>query len=220
MIREDTAFNPYTEDPFQIESKLFSVQTDKKNKNVQKINSNSLHIPLVNITEINMVLNQNIEGGKLNSAPYKKILDIQGVYPRWMGIGNLSSSTESINSLFFLGDSELENNLNVAPGFPKVNLKSDELIISENFAKYFGLQDKVNVELFNPNAKLNMTFDILQWTGTKNTTVLENILFNETAPEEGDQTKAQGILESFGFDPNVTVKQFSEKTKISSLLEG
>jgi len=53
-------------------------------------------------------------------------LDILGVYPRWLGIGNLSRQNENatlnLNTVFNLGDSDKENRLGVAEGFVNFTL--------------------------------------------------------------------------------------------------
>jgi hypothetical protein len=100
----------------------------------------------------------------------KKSLDLKGVYPRWLGFANItrddpvSGATKGINSLFYLGNSKKEIELGVAKGFPKVVLNENETIISEEYAKFFGFDQKhvkSGTELHDKNLKLNMTFDVL-----------------------------------------------------------
>lgn len=57
--------------------------------------------------------------------------DISGVYPRWYGIGTLKHKDKDIDSILVLGDSELENRLGVAKGFPNVTLSRNDIIISK-----------------------------------------------------------------------------------------
>lgn len=69
-----------------------------------------------------------------------------------------------MNSIFHLGDSKKEIEYKVAVGFPQVELNENEIIISDQYAKFFGfnIADKdIGKELFDSNLKLNMTFDLL-----------------------------------------------------------
>jgi hypothetical protein len=92
---------------------------------------------------------------------------LKGVYPRWLGFGNLTrnrgiNGSTSINSFFYLGDSKKEIELDVAPGFPRVPLTNDQVIISKNYAEYFGWDDlPVDEELFDENVRLQLQFDLM-----------------------------------------------------------
>ena len=109
------------------------------------------------------------EDGKVEKI--KDTLELQGVYPRWMGSGNISYSPEDItketkyvNSLFYLGDTKKEIELGVAPGFPQVPLEFDEIIVSEIFAKYFGfdLNAKEGSKDYPIGKVLKLEFDFLK----------------------------------------------------------
>jgi hypothetical protein len=87
---------------------------------------------------------------------------MKGVYPRWIGYGNLTrnkgiNGTVQINSFFQLGDSKKEIDLDVAPGFPNVSLSSDQVIINRNYADYFGWTDVPSEqELFEETIRLTL----------------------------------------------------------------
>ena len=93
-------------------------------------------------------------------------LEIAGIYPRWLGIGNLSSIPAnnsndlpiSTNTLFHLGNTKKEADLNIAEGFPNMTLADDEIIIPDVFAQFF------NLEAPYVNKKVNLTFDLLAFT--------------------------------------------------------
>ena len=106
-------------------------------------------------------------------------MGIKGVYPRWIGYGNLTrnrgiNGTTQINSFFQLGDSKKEIDLEIAPGFPNISLSSDQVIINRNYADYFGWTDLPSeVELFDKSNMLTLQFDIMNMLDTDTRTQLE-----------------------------------------------
>ena len=98
---------------------------------------------LVNTTAIKVMLNQTEEVNG-ESKPVKEILGVKGVFPRWIGIGNLTrdipiefdplgmttkTETRHLSSILNIGDSALEKELNVADGFPDDVLDENEIMI-------------------------------------------------------------------------------------------
>jgi hypothetical protein len=66
----------------------------------------------------------------------------------------MSSDPVFINTIFNLGDSDLEVDMNVAQGFPNSTLSPYDIIIPKSFADFFGWsQDQPYV---------TMTFDLLK----------------------------------------------------------
>lgn len=71
-------------------------------------------------------------------------MGVKGAFPRWISIGNLSrnvsvefddmgnvtkNETRFLSSILNIGDSALENMLNIADGFPKDVLDENDIII-------------------------------------------------------------------------------------------
>ena len=152
--------------------------------------------------------------GKDNkSHSVKEALGIDGIYPRWLGVGNLSSSssneTTSITSLLQIGDSWQEKQLKVAVGFPNIAMTSSEILIPYTFAEYFGFTDfVVNEELWNASQSLNLTFDAISFMSQGNSSELRRILLSSTDPSD-TQTKAQKLLVHMGLNENVTFGMLS-----------
>lgn len=96
-------------------------------------------LPLVNATRINEILNLEMNG-KTGMDKFR----LKGVFPRWIISGHLSVQSEnngnrSIESLVILGDTKLENELGIAPGFNQHNMTENEVIIPQSYAEYFGI---------------------------------------------------------------------------------
>lgn len=67
----------------------------------------------------------------------------------------------SVQALVIVGDSELENNLEVAAGFQKDILADDEVIIPEHFAKYLGfVETPAEAFVQGFKQKVDLTFDL------------------------------------------------------------
>lgn len=97
---------------------------------MEKSKPRRIILPTVNCTEVQEVFDSSwtLENGQQERIG--KSLGLKGVYPRWLGFGNLTrdrgiNGSTSINAFFYLGDSKKEIELDVAPGFPKVSLSSD-----------------------------------------------------------------------------------------------
>jgi hypothetical protein len=97
-------------------------------------------LPLVNVTQLDEILDTEwVQNGKVEKV--KDTLQIEGVYPRWVGICKLSyQSLEStskpleFSSFFNLGNSKKEIEIGVAPGFPNATLGADDIIIPDVLA--------------------------------------------------------------------------------------
>ena len=65
--------------------------------------------------------------------PVKEAIGVAGGYPRWMLKTNISRAVDgklhSLGSVLQVGDSELENQLHVADGFPNDTLAEDEIMV-------------------------------------------------------------------------------------------
>ena len=126
-------------------------------------------------------------------------MGIKGVYPRWIGHGNLIRNKGidgliQINSFFQLGDSKKEIDLDIAPGFPNISLSSDQVIINRNYADYFGWTDLPSEqELFDENIRLTLQFDIMDMMDEDTRTQLELIMFDKTADLEHKGKTYKGL---------------------------
>mmetsp|Transcript_11015 Transcript_11015/g.16719 ORF Transcript_11015/g.16719 Transcript_11015/m.16719 type:complete len:82 (+) Transcript_11015:1091-1336(+) len=81
-----------------------------------------------------MVMDSTWEDGR----KVKDVLGIKGIFPRWLGVSNVShvnpaNETKFINTLFHLGDSQKEHDLGIATGFPDVVMNKDEIVIPKTF---------------------------------------------------------------------------------------
>jgi hypothetical protein len=126
----------YTVDPF-VYSKLPQNPFEEEEQEEEQF-----FLPLVNVTEIQRILDSEWEVKGVQEK-VKDTLQIAGVYPRWLGFGNMSyspsdgSEPKNINTLFNLGDSDLEVKFNVAQGFPNISLAPYEIIIPQTFVDFF-----------------------------------------------------------------------------------
>lgn len=99
-------------------------------------------MPLVNVTELQRIINTRWEVDGENEK-IKDTLEISNIYPRWIGFANLSyapndaSELKHINTIFNLGDSDLEIEMNVAQGFPNISLTPYDIIMPQSFAEFF-----------------------------------------------------------------------------------
>lgn len=83
-----------------------------------------------------------------------------------MGVGNVSrvqvdDLPRQINSIFIIGDTKKEIELDVAPGFPQIELDENEIMLPYAFAEYFGIDSEPKKVIADEAAKVNMTFDLL-----------------------------------------------------------
>ena len=106
---------------------------------MERANDTDVVIPLVNSTEIKHILESKwiTQGGKEEKV--KDTIGVKGVFPRWIFSANLSHAGQDLSSIINIGDSKLEQELNVAEGFPHDILEENEMIIPQSFADYFGI---------------------------------------------------------------------------------
>jgi hypothetical protein len=86
--------------------------------------------PLLNYTE----LNQTLEG------------QVGKIFPRWSALSKLSSVKESTSAIMVAGNSLLENQIGVANGFPKINLKRGEIIMMKDVLDVLGVKEGDYIE--------------------------------------------------------------------------
>lgn len=102
-------------------------------------------MPLVNITELENIFSRKWLTKDGKTEVIKDTLGFAGVYPRWIGIGNLSTISDnktpfkSINTVFQLGNTKKEAQIKVGEGFPNLTLNQNEIIVPEIFAEFLGL---------------------------------------------------------------------------------
>jgi hypothetical protein len=151
----------------------------------------------------------------------KDVLQISNVYPRWLGFGDISYSQgygqkpKMINTLFNLGDSELEVEMGVAQGFPNHTLTPYDIMIPESFAEYLGWTKEQPYIL--------MTFDILKmFLDSEENRELANFVFADDSKNLNDKrlgqdhrepTKGEKILKIFGLPLDITFGQLVQKNK-------
>lgn len=151
-----------------------------------------LVVPVVNVTEIESLL--------LPSS------QIKGFVPRWIGVGNLSREAPGgeeieIEAVFELGDSEKENSLGLAQGFPKVNLRPGQAIISHAYSRFFQAGGP-------PVTSLNLTFDILGlFMDMRREDEVKGLLFSDLQANEAAKGKNRGerVLEYLSLPPELSV---------------
>ena len=75
----------YTITPFNTSSKV-----KNNTSNMTNTSSKTIVIPLVNVTEIE----ENFDSAWYNengeAIPVKQVLGLEGMYPRWLGVGNIT----------------------------------------------------------------------------------------------------------------------------------
>ena len=155
LIFEDhTAFNSYDRDPFE-----YQLPQNASGNSTNLAGSKELFFPYVNVTQLQQILDSHWEINGY-SEKVKDTLQIENVYPRWLGFGNISyaqsetSETKHMNTIFNLGDSDLEVDMGVAQGFPNTTLSPYDIIIPKSLAEFFGWSED--------QPHITMTFNILK----------------------------------------------------------
>lgn len=97
------------------------------------------------------------------------------------------------SAIMVAGDSELENQIGVANGFPRINLEKDEMIILEDVANVLGSRvgDEIEVQ-----------YDIFQ-SAVKQLANVKKVLFHFDefkATLKKDQTQSEALLDYFDMD--------------------
>lgn len=124
----------------------------------------SFNLPVVNGSQIEELLEEGIfRDGKFQ--PMKDAMGIAGGYPRWMLKTNISrivnDEMKSLGSVLHVGDSQRENVLRVADGFPEDTLADDEIMIPEAFHHYLGFNEPPESAYErNETQKVDLNFDL------------------------------------------------------------
>ena len=114
-------------------------------------------LPTLNYTQFNETLSsQERVNGKL--------------FPRWNALSKVinPASAESTSAIMVAGDSQLENQIGVAKGFPLVDLQQDEIIM---------LQDVLDVLQLKKGDEVEIHYDIFQ-SAVSDLAKLKKILFD------------------------------------------
>ena len=97
------------------------------------------------------------------------------------------------SSYMIAGDSKLERNLGVAPGFPSRILKQDELITTNDIMTVLGVEE---------GDMISTDFDLLQLLGGQETAKLKQMMFDfESMHTSASQGEA--ILDFLNMPPDV-----------------
>ena len=171
---------------------------------------------MVNTTTINQMLNQKEEvNGETKTV--KEILGVKGVFPRWIGIGNLTrnvtvekdingdttkNETRFLSSILNIGDSALERELGVADGFPDDILDENEIMIPQDYADYLGFNETPKETLLRTEShqEVSLTLDFYNFVSSfENSDNVQNMLFKGLSKyaEELFNTKVSHIVKWF-----------------------
>jgi hypothetical protein len=112
-------------------------------------------LPLLNYTWLNQTLKEVEDGGtrfkESGIASHKKKERVSGrFFPRWNALSKVSNPKypkQVTSAIMIAGDSKLENEIGVALGFPKAELKRSEVIVLQDVLDVLGLKegDKVDI---------------------------------------------------------------------------
>ena len=92
------------------------------------------------------------------------------LFPRWNAMSKLVSKKDGrhTSAIMIAGNSQLENEIDVARGFPKLKLEQDEIII---------LQDVMDVLGLKEGDRLTVQYDLFQ-SAVSDLNLIKMILFN------------------------------------------
>jgi hypothetical protein len=94
---------------------------------MKKSKKKSDSIPTLNYTEFNKTLE--------NIGNYGKKERVDGkLFPRWNALSKVVNhkTGQSTSAIMVAGDSQLENEIGVAKGFPLIDLQQDEIIMLQD----------------------------------------------------------------------------------------
>lgn len=127
----------------------------------------------------------------------KESLGVKGVFPRWIGIGNLTrnvsvefdiygnatkNETRFLSSILNIGDSALEKELNVADGFPDDVLDENEILIPQDYADYLGFNETPKETLLRTDShqEVSLTLDFFNFVANfENGDNVQGMLFKQ-----------------------------------------
>ncbi|TNV74243.1 hypothetical protein FGO68_gene7073 [Halteria grandinella] len=156
--------------------------------------------------------------------------DIEGLYPRWITLAQLSNPTdtsiESTGSFITHGDQRRERDLKVASGFPEVVMGKKDAIVSGEILEMLSLNEGDLIEI---------KYDLLKFLPA-NLKGFETLIFDYKPEKEGDLSKGQlflqmldieqeqllidfykEMLDSYGEGTGLLVDEFSEFMGYDSL---
>lgn len=200
---------PGNQNYFSHQSKSFTDGLDRS-KNfyeliIERLEKHEM-LPLVNYTWLNQTLKEQNYGSKLKPGKKERVLG--RFSPRWTALSKLVNLKQNLNqegdparsnqktsAIMIAGNSQAENEIGIANGFPKLSLEQGEVII---------LQDVLDVLDLGEGDTVHINYDLFQAAVT-DLSRLKLILFDFkafTSNFQGAQqgsTQGEALLQQFGF---------------------
>ena len=168
--------------------------SNEQKKQVQTTQNFMSNIPTVNFVELEKVIEKAYAGVE---RPVE-------IFPRWMAQTVLYNTerTHKTQAYLIAGDQSLERNLGIAPGFPRMQLKKDEMITTTDVMSLLNLkvgeEMNVDIDFFQLVSRDFVKFKRL---------VFEYDAMNTKAPQGEAILNFLGIPVDFTFNPESIISK-------------